>query len=98
MACHILHLAVPAAVEPVEKARFLLGELGARDRNRVEAELAAPLPDAFLDADARLRFHAPMLEDLTLHLPDEAATLALGGAFAQALRPGLSVHLKVDLG
>ena len=39
-----------------------------------------------------------MLEDLTLHLPDEAATLALGGAFAQALRPGLSVHLKGDLG
>lgn len=39
-----------------------------------------------------------MLEDLELHLPDEAATLALGAALAGSLEPGLSVHLKGDLG
>jgi tRNA threonylcarbamoyladenosine biosynthesis protein TsaE len=36
--------------------------------------------------------------DLKLDLPDEAATLALGAALASALEPGLSVHLRGDLG
>ncbi|HXS51333.1 MAG TPA: tRNA (adenosine(37)-N6)-threonylcarbamoyltransferase complex ATPase subunit type 1 TsaE [Usitatibacter sp.] len=31
-------------------------------------------------------------------LPDEAATLALGAAFAQCLEPGLIVYLRGDLG
>jgi tRNA threonylcarbamoyladenosine biosynthesis protein TsaE len=35
---------------------------------------------------------------LKAFLPDEAATLALGAALARALEPGLSVHLKGDLG
>lgn len=35
---------------------------------------------------------------LGAHLPDEAATLALGAAVAQALEPGTSVHLRGDLG
>jgi tRNA threonylcarbamoyladenosine biosynthesis protein TsaE len=39
-----------------------------------------------------------MLEDLELALPDESATLALGAALGSALEPGLSVHLKGDLG
>ena len=36
--------------------------------------------------------------DLNLHLPDEAATLALGAALGQALEPGLSIHLVGELG
>jgi len=36
--------------------------------------------------------------DLKVDLPDEAATLALGGALAAWLEPGLSVHLIGDLG
>jgi tRNA threonylcarbamoyladenosine biosynthesis protein TsaE len=35
---------------------------------------------------------------LSLSLPDEAATLALGAALAQALAPGLVVYLVGDLG
>jgi tRNA threonylcarbamoyladenosine biosynthesis protein TsaE len=36
--------------------------------------------------------------DLNAHLPDESATLALGAAIASALEPGLSIHLRGDLG
>lgn len=35
---------------------------------------------------------------LQLSLPDEAATLALGAALAPLLAPGMTVHLKGDLG
>jgi tRNA threonylcarbamoyladenosine biosynthesis protein TsaE len=35
---------------------------------------------------------------LATHLADEAATLALGAALAKALEPGVSVHLKGELG
>jgi tRNA threonylcarbamoyladenosine biosynthesis protein TsaE len=35
---------------------------------------------------------------LSLNLPDEAATLALGGALARALSPGQVIHLEGDLG
>jgi len=35
---------------------------------------------------------------LNLDLPDEAATLRLGGALAQALEPGLVVFLRGELG
>jgi tRNA threonylcarbamoyladenosine biosynthesis protein TsaE len=35
---------------------------------------------------------------LNTHLPDEAATLALGAALAQALEPGLTFYLEGDLG
>lgn len=34
----------------------------------------------------------------TSHLPDEAATAALGAALARALAPGLAIHLHGDLG
>ncbi|WP_081908765.1 tRNA (adenosine(37)-N6)-threonylcarbamoyltransferase complex ATPase subunit type 1 TsaE [Ferriphaselus sp. R-1] len=36
--------------------------------------------------------------DDTLNLPDEAATIALGARLARALRPGLVVWLRGDLG
>jgi tRNA threonylcarbamoyladenosine biosynthesis protein TsaE len=35
---------------------------------------------------------------LATHLPDEAATLALGAAMAPCIEPGLSFHLRGDLG
>lgn len=35
---------------------------------------------------------------LNAHLPDEAATLALGAALATSLEPGLVVYLRGDLG
>jgi tRNA threonylcarbamoyladenosine biosynthesis protein TsaE len=35
---------------------------------------------------------------LDAHLPDEAATLALGAAIARSLEPGVSIHLRGDLG
>ena len=35
---------------------------------------------------------------LDTYLPDEAATLSLGAALAPTLEPGLSVHLKGELG
>lgn len=37
-------------------------------------------------------------DSLSLDLPDEAATLALGGGLARALEPGLSIWLVGDLG
>lgn len=37
-------------------------------------------------------------DSLTLALPDEAATLALGARLAAALRPGMTVYLSGDLG
>ena len=35
---------------------------------------------------------------LKAHLPDEAATLALGGAIATGLVPGIAIHLRGELG
>jgi tRNA threonylcarbamoyladenosine biosynthesis protein TsaE len=39
-----------------------------------------------------------MLPPLSLHLPDEAATLALGARLARAVGPGMSIHLSGELG
>lgn len=39
-----------------------------------------------------------MGDAITLELPDEAATLALGAALARALVPGLRLHLQGELG
>lgn len=39
-----------------------------------------------------------MVAPLHVHLPDEAATRALGARLAAALAPGMSVHLSGDLG
>jgi tRNA threonylcarbamoyladenosine biosynthesis protein TsaE len=39
-----------------------------------------------------------MLPPLSLHLPDEAATLALGARLARTVGPGMSIHLSGELG
>ena len=39
-----------------------------------------------------------MQHSFNAYLPDEAATQALGGALARALRPGLVIYLHGDLG
>ena len=39
-----------------------------------------------------------MTHDITLELPDEAATLALGGRLGSALSAGLTIYLHGDLG
>ena len=39
-----------------------------------------------------------MLAPLHVHLPDEAATRALGEQLAAVIQPGLSIHLCGDLG
>lgn len=39
-----------------------------------------------------------MAHDITLELPDEAATLALGARLAQVLRAGLTIYFHGDLG
>jgi len=38
------------------------------------------------------------MQPVTLHLPDEAGTAALGAALAHTLAPGLTIHLHGDLG
>jgi tRNA threonylcarbamoyladenosine biosynthesis protein TsaE len=40
----------------------------------------------------------PLPTPLALHLPDEAATRALGARLAHALRPGVTIHLCGELG
>jgi tRNA threonylcarbamoyladenosine biosynthesis protein TsaE len=42
--------------------------------------------------------HPARLATLAQHLPDEAATLALGARLAATLAPGLVIHLSGDLG
>lgn len=39
-----------------------------------------------------------MVASLTVHLPDEAATRALGAELAAVVIPGLSIHLSGELG
>ncbi len=40
----------------------------------------------------------PEFEPLTIELPDEAATLALGARMAPILQPGMTIYLSGDLG
>ncbi len=42
MPCHIIHVAVATAREPVEQARFGLREIAVRDADPLKTELSAP--------------------------------------------------------
>lgn len=100
MACHIIHLAVEAGGQPGLQLGFGGIERRAGDADRIEAQFPPPLPDArgeFNPVDGVSVLHS---EDhsLSLSLPDEAATLALGSALSQTLAPGLVIWLEGDLG
>jgi len=89
---------VPAAAEPLEQSRFLFRKVGARDRDRIEADFAAPALHArFHTRFPDCGFHSKMVALKTI-LPDERATLALGGALAAGIEPGLTVYLRGELG
>ncbi len=80
-------------VEPV----FGGAGIDAGETDGIEAEFRAPAPYVILQF--RRKFSIAMhAEHLTLALPDEAATLALGAALAANLRPGLVLWLEGDLG
>lgn len=69
--------------------------------NGVKSQLPPPLPDARGESnpvDGASVLHTQDDNGLTLHLPDEAATLALGGLLTHALAPGMVVYLEGELG
>jgi tRNA threonylcarbamoyladenosine biosynthesis protein TsaE len=96
---------VVAARKPFEQARLGLRQVDARDCDGLESHFPAPLfdlrgeADAIHLADRGIRLHDPHPgAKLTRHLPDEAATAALGAALATLLVPGLRLYLHGDLG
>ena len=92
-----MHFAMTAGGEPGGQVPFGIGDLDAGKADRIEAEFHAPAPDVVLQS--RRFFIALMHADhLTLALPDEAATLALGAALAANLAPGMVLWLEGDLG
>ena len=89
-----------AGFEPRRQFGFGGVERRIGNADGIEPQLPPPLPDArgeFNPIDGVCVLHS---EDhsLSLSLPDEAATLALGAALAQALAPGLVIWLDGDLG
>ena len=94
---HIIHVAVAACGEPCRQVFRRTVNRGAGKADRIEAELRAPAPDFFLQLSRvfAIDMHA---DHLTLALPDEAATLALGAALAAHLAPGMVIWLEGDLG
>lgn len=111
MFCHIIHLAVHAECKPFQQAGFRRREVGVADAHGLEAELMRP--DAYSCGERRMidRLRNPVLSQfrisilhsrddsrITLHLPDEDATLALAQRLAAQLRPGMVIYLHGDLG
>ncbi|MCE9570184.1 MAG: tRNA (adenosine(37)-N6)-threonylcarbamoyltransferase complex ATPase subunit type 1 TsaE [Rhodocyclales bacterium] len=86
-----------AGREPCPKACFGAVDIDPGKADRIEAELATPAPDVFLQP-RRTFFIVTHAEHLTLALPDEADTVALGVALAAHLAPGMVVWLDGDLG
>lgn len=89
-----------AGFEPRCQFGFRGVERGIGKADGIKSQLPPPLPDArgeFNPIDGVCVLHS---EDhsLSLSLPDEAATLALGAALAQTLAPGLVIYLDGDLG
>lgn len=91
---HIIHFAVAAGIQPRQQAGFRITGVDAADTDRIKAQLAPPAPNV------RLQFCSILMHaaNLTLALPDEAATLELGAALAAAVPPGTVIWLEGDLG
>ena len=97
MGGHIIHLAVAAGRQPGAQLVFGIGHVGGGKPDGVEAEFPAPVPYVFLQL-RRILSDAMHAEHLTLALPGEADTLALGAALASGLAPGMVIWLAGDLG
>jgi tRNA threonylcarbamoyladenosine biosynthesis protein TsaE len=105
---HIIHVTVEAALKPFEQARLGSREVDARDPERLESQLPAPLLDFLGKAYSvhpaargiRLHDHSRSISSnsVSRSLPDEAATAALGAALGHALEPGMNIYLHGDLG
>jgi hypothetical protein len=72
VARHIIHLAVPSAAEPLDDGGFVAREVRARDRHRIEPELASP---GFARFDARFRMF-PFCGSPKVELPASATRLS----------------------
>jgi tRNA threonylcarbamoyladenosine biosynthesis protein TsaE len=94
---HIIHFAMAARRQPCGEAGLGIGNIDTGKADGIEAEFAAPAPDVFLQP-IQVNFIAMHAEHLTLALPDEADTLALGATLAAHLAPGSVVWLEGDLG
>ena len=97
MSRHIIHFAVAACRQPGVQAVFGAIEADAGKTDGIEAEFEAPAPYVILQPRPILSIvmHA---EHLTLALPGEADTLALGAAMVSHLLPGMVIWLEGDLG
>ena len=101
---HIIHVTVPAAREPFREACAGGAQVAVRDADLLEPELLTPRLDIAGEPNEIQRALIDLLHTghlkppLTLHLPQEADTLALGSALAATLVPGLVVYLEGELG
>src|SRR5688500_2449307 len=105
MRCHIIHVAVPAAGEPLGEARFGGPEVAIRDADLLEAELGAPALDITRQDSEITRaleltvlHNAHLKPQISRFLAAERDTLTFGGTLAAALEPGLVIYLRGDLG
>jgi len=94
---------MPAPRQPLGETRFGVRQIAVGDRDLLETEFGAPASDVaakhrpiddFLDCTV---LHSPN-HKRTLQLASEEETLALGRALAPVLEPGMTVHLRGDLG
>lgn len=94
---------MPAPRQPLGQTRFGMRQIAVGDRDLLETELGAPACDVAAQRrpiNDLLDFtvlHSPHLKR-TLQLGSEAETLALGRALAPLLEPGMTIHLRGDLG
>lgn len=94
---------MPAARQPFRQPRFGLRQIAVGNRDLLETEFNAPASDV----PAQLRPINDLLNNALLHTPhhkrtlqlaSEEETLALGRALAPLLEPGMTVHLRGNLG
>ena len=86
-----------AGGQPCVQVLFGAVNADAGKADGVKAQFAAPAPYVFLQR-RRNFFIAMHADHLTLALPSEADTLALGSAIVRKLAPGMVVWLEGDLG